>query len=392
MRTLFRKLGQVGWSFPIILALLALCIASLFAITSATYGNDALKDAAATQTRYIVVGFIVYLAVALTPYHILVRASPILYAVGVCLLVACFIPHVGKKTFGAYSWIKIGPLGFEPAEFAKLTYILGLAWFLRVRENRIQSVSTVLMALAIAAVPFALVLKQPALGTASVFFPVCFAMLFCAGARPHHLLIPLALVALLTAFSYYWFHIWDRPGYITVFNRQVTFLKDFQVKRIKIFFDPSLDAKGAGWQIDQSMIALGSGGMNGKGWRQGVETELGYLPKNTSYNDLIFPVVGEAFGYIGAAALIIGEGTVLLWCLFVAARARDKIGALVAVGVMTMLFTHIFVNIGMTIQLVPITGIPLPFVSYGGTFLVACLAAMGLVQSVWVHRKNFERI
>jgi len=392
MRTLFRKLGQVGWSFPIILALLALCIASLFAITSATYGNDALKDAAATQTRYIVVGFIVYLAVALTPYHILVRASPILYAVGVCLLVACFIPHVGKKTFGAYSWIKIGPLGFEPAEFAKLTYILGLAWFLRVRENRIQSVSTVLMALAIAAVPFALVLKQPALGTASVFFPVCFAMLFCAGARPHHLLIPLALVALLTAFSYYWFHIWDRPGYVTVFNRQVTFLKDFQVKRIKIFFDPSLDAKGAGWQIDQSMIALGSGGMNGKGWRQGVETELGYLPKNTSYNDLIFPVVGEAFGYIGAAALIIGEGTVLLWCLFVAARARDKIGALVAVGVMTMLFTHIFVNIGMTIQLVPITGIPLPFVSYGGTFLVACLAAMGLVQSVWVHRKNFERI
>jgi len=119
---------------------------------------------------------------------------------------------------------------------------------------------------------------------------------------------------------------------------------------------------------------------------------LGYLPKNTSYNDLIFPVVGEISGFRGASTLIIFEGTVLLWCLFVAARARDKIGALVAVGVMMMLFTHVFVNIGMTIQLVPITGIPLPFVSYGGTFLVACLAAMGLVQSVWVHRKNFERI
>jgi rod shape determining protein RodA len=140
------------------------------------------------------------------------------------------------------------------------------------------------------------------------------------------------------------------------------------------------------------MIAIGSGGWDGKGWRQGVETELGYLPKKTSYNDLIFPVVGEDFGFLGAAALIIGEGTVLLWCLWVAARARDKIGALLAVGVMTMLFTHIFVNIGMTIQLVPITGIPLPFVSYGGTFLLVCLAAMGLVQSVWVHRKNFDRI
>jgi len=383
MRTLFRKLGQIGWSFPIILALVALCIASLFAITSATYGNDALKDAPASQSKYIIAGFVVYLAVALTPYRTLVRISPYLYAIGVCLLVACFIPHVGKKTFGAYSWIKIGPLGFEPAEFAKLTYILGLAWFLRVRENQIQKVSTVLMAWAIAAVPFVLVLKQPALGTASVFFPVCFAMLFAAGARPHHLIIPLVLVGSIVALSYYWIHVWDKP---------VPFLKPFQVARIKVFFDPSLDPRDTGWQSDQSMIAIGSGGWSGKGWRQGVETELGFLPKKTSYNDLIFPVVGEDFGFLGASALIIGEGTVLLWCLWVAARARDKIGALLAVGVMTMLFTHIFVNIGMTIQLVPITGIPLPFVSYGGTFVLVCLAAMGLVQSVWVHRKNFERI
>src|SRR5271163_1146204 len=150
MRTLFRKMGQVGWPFPIILALLALCIASLFAITSATYGNDLLKDAPATQSKYIIVGFVVYLAIALTPYQTLVRISPILYAIGVCLLVACFIPHIGKKTFGAYSWIKIGPIGFEPAEFAKLTYVLGLAWFLRVREHKIHDLWTVLGALIIA--------------------------------------------------------------------------------------------------------------------------------------------------------------------------------------------------------------------------------------------------
>jgi rod shape determining protein RodA len=382
MRTLFRKLGQIGWSFPVILALVALCIASIFAITSATYGNDALKDAPASQSKYIIAGFVVYLVIALTPYQTLVKVSPILYAIGVCLLVACFIPHIGKKTFGAYSWIKIGPLGFEPAEFSKLTYILAMAWFLRVRENHIQSLSTVLIAFAVTLIPFVLVLKQPALGTASVFFPVCFAMLWAAGARAHYIVLPLAAVAILVVATYYWVHVWEKP---------VPFLKPFQVERIKIFFDPSLDPKGAGWQIDQSMIALGSGGLDGKGWRQGTETVLGYLPKNTSYNDLIFPVVGEDFGFRGAAALIICEGSVLLWCLWVAARARDKVGALVAVGVMTMLFTHIFVNIGMTIQVVPITGIPLPFVSYGGTFLVACLAAMGLVQSVWVHRKNFER-
>jgi rod shape determining protein RodA len=383
MRTMFRKLGQVAWSFPIILALLGLCIASIFAITSATYGNDALKTAPEAQIGYIIAGFVVYMAISLTPYQILVRMSPILYAIGVVLLIACYIPHIGRSGHGAASWIKIGRLGFEPAEFAKLAYVLGLAWFLRVRENRIQDLSTVLMAFAITVVPFVLILKQPALGSASVFFPICFAMLFAAGTRVHYLAIPLIAVATLTVFTYYWVHVWDKP---------VPFLKPFQVFRIKVFFDPDLDPKGAGWQVDQSMIAIGSGGWNGKGWRQGVETELGYLPKNTSYNDLIFPVVAEDFGFPGAAALIIGEGTVLLWCWWVAVRARDKIGALVAVGVMTMLFTHIFVNIGMTIQLVPITGIPLPFVSYGGTFLVACLAAMGMVQSVWVHRKNFERI
>ena len=383
MRILFRKLGQVAWSFPIILTLLALCIASIFAIISATYNNEALKTAPVTQCYYIVAGFILFLVVSLTPYQVLVKVSPILYAVGVLLLVACFVPGLGKKTYGAHSWVKLGPFGFEPAEFAKLAYILGMAWFLRVRENRIQSLSTVLMALLITAVPFLLIKAQPAFGTASVFFPVCFAMLFAAGTRVHFLLFPLVLAASLTVLTYYWVHVWDKP---------IPFMKPFQVDRIKSFFDPSLDPKNKSWQVDQAMIAIGSGGLHGKGWRQGVETELGYLPKNTSYNDLIFPVVAEDFGFLGAAALIIGEGIVLLWCCWVAARARDKIGALVAVGVMMMLFTHIFVNVGMTIQLVPITGIPLPFVSYGGTFLVACLVALGLVQSVWVHRKNFDRV
>ena len=183
--------------------------------------------------------------------------------------------------------------------------------------------------------------------------------------------------------AFYWIHVWDRP---------VPFLKPYQLLRVKQFFDPSLDPKGSGWQVDQAGIAIGSGGMNGKGIDEGSETALGYLPKNTSYNDLIFAVLAEVSGFRGAAALIICEGTVLLWCLWVASRAREKTGALVAVGIMAMLFTHIFVNIGMTIRLAPITGIPLPFISYGGTFVIACLAAMGMVQSVWVHRKTIDRI
>jgi rod shape determining protein RodA len=383
MRLLLRKLGGIGSSFPILLVLGALCVASIFIIKSATVSNDALRHAYSAQFGYLMVGAAIYLAVALTPYLVFIRISPILYAAAVILLIAVFIPHLGRKAYNAYSWIKIGPIGFEPTEYAKLAFILGLAWFLHLRENAIQRLSTVLMAFGFTAIPFLLILKQPALGSASVFFPICFCMLFAAGARPHHLLIPLVAVVTLTVMAYYWIHVWEKP---------VPFLKDFQRHRIEVFFDPSLDPKGSGWQVDQSLIAIGSGGMDGKGWDEGSDTALGYLPKNTSYNDLIFAVAAELTGFRGAAALIICEGTVLLWCLWVAARAREKTGALVVVGIMAMLFTHIFVNIGMTIRLVPITGIPLPFISYGGTFVIACLAAMGLVQSVWIHRKNFDRI
>ena len=382
MRLLLRKFAGIGSALPVVLVLALLCLSSIFIIISATFTNDALKDAYSSQFRYLVIGFVIFLAIGLTPYQTLVRAAPVLYGVAVLLLIAVYIPHLGRKVFGAYSWLRLGPLSFEPAEFAKLAFILGLAWLLKIRENKIDRLSTVLIAVAVTAIPFLLVLKQPALGTASVFFPVCFAMLFAAGARVHYIVIPLLLVSSVMVLAYYWIHVWDKP---------VPLLKPFQLQRIKIFFDPSLDPKGSGWQIDQSLIAIGSGGMNGKGWMQGTETVLGYLPKNTSYNDLIFPVAAEDFGFRGAAALITCEGLVLLWCLWVAARARDKVGALVAVGVMAMLFTHVFVNIGMTIHLVPITGIPLPFISYGGTFVVACLAAMGLVLSVWIHRKNFDR-
>jgi len=408
MRTLLRKLGQIGWSFPIILALSTLCIASIFVIISATYGNEGLKDAPIKQVGYILAGFAVYFALALVPYHWLVRISPILFIAAVLMLIGVFIPGLRHKVFGAYSWLAIGPIRFEPAEFAKIAFILAMVWFLRVRENQMHRLSTVLIALAFTLIPFILIKKQPALGSAGVFIPVFFAMVFVAGARLRHLFLIVAL-GVLGLGLYFW------VSTKIAKSNEVAGVHSFQVDRIKSWVDPTLDKQGAAWQINQSLITIGSGGMTGKvpldwdtlksipgalagksddvkSWMADTQTALGYLPKNTSYNDLIFSVVGELFGFRGGAALIICEGTVLLWCIWVAAHARDKTGALLAVGVMTMLFAHIFVNIGMTIQVVPITGIPLPFVSYGGTFLIACLAAMGLVQSVWVHRKNFERI
>ena len=382
MPVLLRKFMGLAASVPLIVVVLALCVASYFAISSATYLNEKLADAPLSQLKYDLAGFIIFLVMALTPYHVFLRAAPLLYGAGMALLIAVFVPGLRHKVYNAYSWIKVGPIQFEPTEFAKLAFILFLAWFLQVRERKIENFSTVILAWAFTALPFVLILKQPALGSASVFFPVCFCMLFAAGARLRYIILPLIAVVGMVTLAYYWVHVWDKP---------LPGLKKFQQERVQIFFDRKLDPKGAGWQADQSAIAIGSGGWKGKGWGQGTETALGYLPKTTSYNDLIFSVVGEIFGFRGGAALILCEGAILIWCIWVASRARDKVGALLAVGVMTMLFTHVFVNIGMTIQVVPITGIPLPFLSYGGTFVIACLAAVGLVQSVWVHRKNLER-
>jgi len=167
-------------------------------------------------------------------------------------------------------------------------------------------------------------------------------------------------------------------------------LKEYQIDRIKTFYNPNLDPKDAGWTINQSLIAIGSGGWDGAGYQQGTQNILGYLPKNVAYNDLIFSVIGEEHGFVGGSLLILIEGLVLVLCIRVAFFARDRAGMLIASGVTAMLFAHVFVNIGMTIQVVPITGIPLPFISYGGSFLVVCLAGIGLVQSVWIHRKPLE--
>src|ERR1700677_686195 len=163
MRTLLRKLGGIASSFPILIVLAALCVASIFIIMSATLTNDALKDAYSSQSRYIIIGSGLFLLLALTPYEILVRFAPILYCVGVAFLVGVFVPGLRHKVFGAYSWLKLGPLSFEPAEFAKLAYILGMAWFLQRREREIHRFSTVAYAFVITAVPFALIKMQPAL-------------------------------------------------------------------------------------------------------------------------------------------------------------------------------------------------------------------------------------
>jgi len=377
LQTIYRKLGRLDWITLTIVLLL--CAASIAIIYSATYTCDSaeFREAFRAQMYWIPIGLVAFFFVALTDYSIWVRAAVPIYAlVFVMLIVVLFMRPIN----GATHWLRFGPVSLQPAELCKISYIFLAAAILLHREKEMKSFWTFALTLIVALVPMALILKQPDLGSAAVLLPISFVMMFVAGVRLRYIVVPALLGAIIVGVAY--FGVFQR-------NWHIPGLREYQLNRIKTFFNPNLDPKGTGWTINQSLLAIGSGGLVGKGWCNGTQNVLGYLPKNIAYNDFIFSVIGEEEGFVGGASLIVLEGIILLSCLRVAASARDQTGALMACGVTAMLFTHVFVNIGMTIQVVPITGIPLPFISYGGTFLVICLTGMGLVQSVWIHRRSY---
>lgn len=361
--------------------MMGLACASVAFIYSATYTNEVeeYRNSYRSQMYWIPIGLTGFFFFALIDYRIWIQWAPMIAGIALLGLILVHVPGIGYLRFGARNWIHVGPISIQPSELAKLAYIFFLAWFLLDRGVKVKTFSTFMSVIGLMLVPVALILKQPDLGSASVFLPVSFVMMFVGGVRFRYLLLALMLGGGLVAFSYYGIYKNDM---------KIHGLKDYQLARIKMFYDPSLDPKGRGWQINQSLIAIGSGGPTGKGYLMGTQNVLGYLPKKTSYNDFIFSVIGEEWGFVGGATIICMEGLILLLCLRAGASSRDQGGCLIASGVMAMLFTHIFINIGMSIQVVPITGIPLPFISYGGTFLVVCMSCIGLVQSVWIHRKT----
>jgi rod shape determining protein RodA len=228
----------------------------------------------------------------------------------------------------------------------------------------------VALGLALVAVPFLLILVEPDLGSALVLAPVALVMLWVAGARGKHLLWVVALGLVLSPLA--WWH-----------------LKPYQRQRLTVFLNPARDPLGAGWNLNQSLIAVGSGGPTGKGYLQGTQNLLGYLPRTVTPNDFLFSVIAEEQGFVGSLG-VVGLYAVLLWRGWrIAAEARDRLGMLLATGIITMLFVHVFVNVGMTIGLMPVTGVPLPLLSYGGSFVLVTMTALGLLQNVWIHRRNY---
>jgi rod shape determining protein RodA len=197
-----------------------------------------------------------------------------------------------------------------------------------------------------------------------------FGLLFVAGVRVKHLVI-VALLGLLAMPV-----VWMR-------------LRSYQKARLTVFLDPGRDPLGAGWNLNQSLIAVGSGGATGKGYLQGTQNLLGYLPRTVAPNDFLFSVIAEEKGFVGSVG-VVGLFAVILFCgLRIAAHARDRLGTLLATGIVVLLFFHVFINIGMTIGLMPVKGLPLPLLSYGGSFVLATMAALGLLQNIWIHRRVY---
>ena len=313
-------------------------------------------------------------ALAAVDYRFWIRTAWWLYLASLALLALVLV--MGTKVYGAYRWLNVFGVLVQPSEFAKVTLVVLLARVLGGGALAPRSFGTIAVGLLLMALPFLLILVEPDLGTAAVLVPTTAIMLFAAGAAFRYL----AGLALLGA-----------GGIGLALSPLGHFLlSDYQHERILTFLDPSRDPLGSGWNALQSAIAVGSGGFWGKGYLNGSQNVLGFLPRTVAPTDFIFPVIAEETGFIGASALLLVFAFLLTRYLRTAWTAGDPTGSLLATGIAGLLFCHVFVNVGMTIGLLPITGLPLPFVSSGGSFMVSTLAGFGLVQSVHVRRMRRE--
>jgi rod shape determining protein RodA len=367
MTPLLRKLLGMNWL--LLVNMLALAIFGVIAVYSATYmRTDAVSaEFWRKQAVWVAVGTGAFIITSLIDYRwIRWGALPMYFAAIVFLILTRFI---GTKVYGARSWLQLGPINFQPSQLAVVAGIMVLALFLSQFRNMHPMLRLALCGV-ICGAPCLLILMQPDLGMTIIWGPVLMALLFVAG-------IPLRYLLCITLIVVAFIPIAINLG-----------LKPYQKERITAFLDPNVDPQGAAWAINQSLIAIGSGGWSGKGFKApNTQVELGFLPATAVHNDYIFSAIGEQWGFVGGAALLAAFALLLLTCLFVAFCASDQLGLLLTVGISALIFTHVFQNIGMTISMLPITGVPLPLISYSGSFVLMIMFGLGIVNSVWIHRK-----
>jgi len=351
-----RLLQNVDW----MLLVTPTCVVGLSALTLSsvsvgrTGGGVALR-----QLAWFGLGLIALVVVASLDYRKLVRIGPLFYVVGLAGLAGVFV--LGRTVSGARRWVVIGSMSIQPAEMFKICFVLAVVWLLSSRWAQPLTGAILAVALPLLAIPFVLILKQPDLGTALLLFPVLIALLVAAGMRLK-LLGGLGLAG-LCALPLAW-----------------VVMKDYQRERILVFLDPFRDPQGSAYNVIQAKIAIGSGQLVGKGFAGATQSRLAFLPER--HTDFIFAVFAETWGFIGCLVLLTCYAVLLLRGFDIAASAREPVGRLLALGATALLGGQVLVNVGMVTGLMPVVGVPLPLMSYGGSSMLVSLMALGLLLSV----------
>jgi len=362
-----------------LITLLCILAFGMVALYSASSGisNDALFYVK-KQMLWLGVGIFLAVMIIRFDYTQIEEYWKYLYGLSIILLIVVLI--FGKDVRGTTGWIGFGPFPLvQPAEFTKILLILAFAAFLNKRKDELNNFKEMLPCFIFVGIPFLLILMQPDLGTALVYIAFTLVMMFVAGANPQTLLkiiLGVVLFVALILFMHFQFDTW-LP------------LDDYQIDRLVVFTDPYNDGqggRGAGWNTIQSLVAIGSGGMTGTGLFNGSQVQLNFLPEH--HTDFIYAVIGEELGFIGAVLVILLYGIILIRTVAISFNARDLYGNYLAIGISAMWLFHVFENIGMSIGIMPITGIPLPFLSYGGSAMLTNMVAVGLVLSVNIRGKK----
>jgi len=318
-----------------------------------------------------------------------------------------FLPYITGLVAETYRWVSFKGISFQPSEIMKWVIVIALARYLSDHNLKIKNIGSLIPPILVVLIPAAVIIKQPDLGTAMIMITPIIPLLFWVGARPFHIFVFIApILSVVTAFNYYSFTFWILLVAMVLYSSNTTFkvklsnivmnifiglltpllwgqLKPYQQDRFLVMFDSSRDPKGAAYQVIQSQTAIGSGGFFGKGWGEGTQTHLKFLPEQET--DFIFSVIGEELGFMVVCVILVIFAVLVLDLIRSAYHSSERFSSLILIGIATLFLSHIFINIGMTINLLPVKGLPLPFLSYGGSFLVSCYAMIGLAMNMSIE-------
>lgn len=357
---------RLEWS--LIFAIGFLAFASLLTIHSLSASAPEADELLLKQVAWFAIGTIIVIMMTSIDYHLISSLSYPLYLFVLGGLVAVLVPGIGQTRMGATRWIDIGPMTLQPSEMTKLALILVFSKYFADKKKETVFVTDLIVAGIMLGMPVALILKEPDLGMSIVQLPIFAAIIFVAGIDKKYI-ITLAVLGALGAY----------PAWLN--------LKPYQQERIISFLHPESDPLGSGYHVIQSKIAIGSGGFWGKGYMKGTQSQLNFLPEQ--FTDFIFSVFSEEFGFVGSFLLLMAYLIIILKGLSIAMNAKDKLGQLMAVGVVTVFQVQLFVNLGVTTGIMPVTGLTLPFMSYGGSSVFSTSILLGLLLNVSYRRYDF---